>query len=130
MSSSRSSKERCRNEERRSEGRKRNGESRSTRPSRPAGEELRQIRKATFERILGNAPDSFSSAQLRMLLRALVNLDPYTFADDVAEEMAGGDENEKRTAEEVLLADRLAWGREADRLCPASRPYIARRHSA
>ncbi len=39
-----------------------------------------------------------------MLLRALVNLDPYTFADDVAEESAGADENERRTAEEVLLA--------------------------
>ncbi len=43
-------------------------------------EELRETRKATFERILANAPDSFSAAQLRMLLRALVNLDPYTFA--------------------------------------------------
>ncbi len=53
-------------------------------------EELRQTRKATFERILANAPDSFSAAQLRMLLRALVNLEPYTFADDVAEEIAGG----------------------------------------
>ncbi len=67
-------------------------------------EELRQTRKATFERILANAPDSFGPAQLRMLLRALVNLDPYTFADDVAEEIAGTDENERRTAEEVLLA--------------------------
>ncbi len=67
-------------------------------------EKLRQTRKATFVRILANAPDSFSAAQVRMLLRALVNLDPYTFADDVAEEIAGGDENDKRTAEEVLLA--------------------------
>jgi len=67
-------------------------------------EELRQTRQATFERILANAPANFSAAQLRMLLRAFVNLDPYTFADDVAEEIAGEDENEKRTAEEVLLA--------------------------
>ncbi len=67
-------------------------------------EELRQTRKTTFERILANAPLTFSAAQLRMLLRAFVNLDPYTFADDVAEEIAGEDENEKRTAEEVLLA--------------------------
>jgi len=67
-------------------------------------EELSKNRKASFELILANAPDSCSAAQLRMLLRALVNLDPYTFADDVAEEIAGGDENEKRTAEEVLLA--------------------------
>jgi len=67
-------------------------------------EELRQTRKATFERILANAPTTFSAAQLRILLRALVNLDPYTFADDVAEEIAEVDENERRTAEEVLLA--------------------------
>lgn len=38
-----------------------------------------------------------------MLLRAFVNLDPYTFADDVAEEIAGNDGNDRRTAEEVLL---------------------------
>jgi len=67
-------------------------------------EELRQTRKATFDRILANASPTFSPAQLRMLLRALVNLDPYTFSDDVAEEIAGGDDNDKRTAEEVLLA--------------------------
>ncbi len=67
-------------------------------------EELRQTRKATFDRILADAPATFSAAQLRMLLRALVNLDPYTFADDVAEEIAGSDENEERPAEEVLLA--------------------------
>ncbi len=67
-------------------------------------EELRQTRTATFERILANAPETFSAAQLRMLLRAFVNLDPYTFADDVAEEIAGGDENDQRTAEETLLA--------------------------
>jgi len=52
-------------------------------------EESRQTRKATFERILANAPGSFSAVQLRTLLRALVNLDPYTLADDLAEEIAG-----------------------------------------
>jgi len=67
-------------------------------------EELRQTRKATFERILANAPATFSAAQLRMLLRALVNLDPYTFADDVAEEIVGENENNQLTGEEVLLA--------------------------
>ncbi len=39
-----------------------------------------------------------------MLLRAIVNLDPYTFADDLAEDIAADDENEQRSAEEVLLA--------------------------
>jgi ParB family chromosome partitioning protein len=38
------------------------------------------------------------------LLRAIVNLDPYTFADDLAEEIAGDNENEQRSAEEVLLS--------------------------
>ena len=48
------------------------------------------------------APPVFTAPQLRVILRALVNLDPYTFADDLAEDMA--DENEKRSAEEVLLS--------------------------
>ena len=65
-------------------------------------EELRQTRKATFERILENAPETLTSAQLRVLLRAIVNLDPYTFADDLAEDIA--DENERRSPEEMLLA--------------------------
>ena len=39
-----------------------------------------------------------------MLLRALVNLDPYTFADDLAEDITGDNENEQADAEEVLLS--------------------------
>ena len=65
-------------------------------------EQLRTQRVATFERIIADAPEAFSAPQLRMLLRALVNLDPYTFTDDLAEETA--DENEKRSTEEVLLS--------------------------
>ena len=65
-------------------------------------EELRQTRRATFERILENTPAILNSAQLRVLLRAIVNLDPYTFADDLAEDIA--DENERRSPEELLLA--------------------------
>ena len=38
-----------------------------------------------------------------MLLRALVNMDPYTFAEDLAVELNGDDENDQRSAEEVLL---------------------------
>jgi ParB family chromosome partitioning protein len=67
-------------------------------------EEQRKSRAATFERILENAPSSFTPPQLRVLLRALVNLDPYTFADNLAEEVAGENENEQRSAEEVLLS--------------------------
>jgi ParB family chromosome partitioning protein len=65
-------------------------------------EEQRKARAATFERILENAPETLNAAQLRVLLRAIVNLDPYIFADDLAEDIA--DENERRSAEEVLLA--------------------------
>ena len=65
-------------------------------------DKLRKQREATFERIVAEAPPVFTAPQLRVILRALVNLDPYTFADDLAEDMA--DENEQRSAEEVLIA--------------------------
>ena len=64
----------------------------------------RKARQATFDRIIENAPPSFTAAQLRVVLRAIVNLDPYTFADDLAEDIAAENENEQRSAEELLLA--------------------------
>jgi ParB family chromosome partitioning protein len=60
-------------------------------------------RAATFQRILQNAPPVFEAPQLRALLRALINMDPYSFADDLAVEFNGDDENDQRCAEEVLL---------------------------
>ena len=66
-------------------------------------EKQMKARTATFERILDNAPATFSATQLRVFLRALVNLDPYTFTDDVAEHFAAGDENHNKSAEEILL---------------------------
>ena len=65
-------------------------------------DEQRKVRVATFERILENAPETLSASQLRVLLRAIVNLDPYTFADDLAEDIA--DETDRRSPEELLLA--------------------------
>ena len=65
-------------------------------------EELRQNREAQFERLVTNAPAVFTSAQLRVLLRALVNLDPYTFVEDVADDLP--EEFKGRDAEGVLLA--------------------------
>lgn len=65
-------------------------------------EETRQARIVTFGRIQENVSDTLSAAQLRVLLRAIVNFDSYAFADDLAEEIA--DENEQRSAEAVLLA--------------------------
>ena len=64
--------------------------------------ELRKAREATFERILENAPTTFTAAELRIVLRAIVNLDPYTFADDLAADIAT--DNEQRGTDELLLA--------------------------
>jgi len=66
--------------------------------------EILKAREATFQRILENAPPTFNPAQLRVFLRALVNLDPYTLTDDIAEHFAGDDENNQRTAEEILAS--------------------------
>ena len=65
-------------------------------------EQLRTQRETTFERLIADAPETFTAPQLRTLLRALLNLDPSTFTDDLAEEIA--DENEKRSTEELLLS--------------------------
>ena len=67
-------------------------------------EGLHRERVATFDRILENAPSVFSAAQLRVFLHALITIDPYTFADDVAEHLIGDDENNQQTAEEILLS--------------------------
>jgi ParB family chromosome partitioning protein len=66
-------------------------------------DKLRKKREATFERIVQEAPPVFTPAQLRVILRALVNLDPYTFADDLATDISEDPDNDKRSAEEVLL---------------------------
>jgi ParB family chromosome partitioning protein len=66
--------------------------------------EILKAREAIFERILENAPPTFTPAQLRVFLRALVNLDTYTLTDDVAEHFADDDGNNQRTAEEILAS--------------------------
>jgi ParB family chromosome partitioning protein len=66
--------------------------------------EILKSREAIFERILENAPPMFTPAQLRVFLRALVNLDPYTLTDDVAEHFADDDGSNQRTAEEILAS--------------------------
>ena len=66
--------------------------------------EILNARQATFERILENAPPMFTAAQLRVFLRALCNLDPYTLTDDVAEHFAGDNQNIQQTAEEILAS--------------------------
>ena len=63
----------------------------------------RKARQDTFERILAHAPVTFTAPQLRIFLSALINLDPYDFAEDVATFYAGDDENNHQTPEEILL---------------------------
>ena len=91
--------------ERRAEGRRQEEEreEQEAEAEQERREELRRTRADTFERIVQEAPASLSAAQLRVLLRAIVNLDPYTFADDLATELSEDPDNDRRSAEEVLF---------------------------
>jgi ParB family transcriptional regulator, chromosome partitioning protein len=64
---------------------------------------LLKRRADSFKRILDNAPATFTAPQLRVLLRALVHIDPYQFTDDVAAYFVT-DENNQQTAGEVLTS--------------------------
>jgi ParB family transcriptional regulator, chromosome partitioning protein len=64
---------------------------------------LLKRRGDSFKRILDNAPSTFTAPQLRVLLRALVQIDPYQFTDDVAAYFVT-DDNNQQTAEEVLTS--------------------------
>jgi ParB family transcriptional regulator, chromosome partitioning protein len=64
---------------------------------------LLKRRADSFNRILDNAPATFTAPQLRVLLRALVHIDPYQFTDGVAAYFVT-DENNQQTAEEVLTS--------------------------
>jgi ParB family chromosome partitioning protein len=66
-------------------------------------EKLHKARVSEFDRILDKAPAMFSATQLRVFLRALISIDPYTF-DDVAKDLAANDENNQQTSEEILLS--------------------------
>jgi ParB family chromosome partitioning protein len=46
----------------------------------------------------------FTAAQLRVFLRALCNLDPYTITEDVAEYFAEENNDHQQTPEEILAA--------------------------
>jgi ParB family transcriptional regulator, chromosome partitioning protein len=71
---------------------------------RARAEKLRKAREAKFERILDHAPAMFSASQLRVFLHALIHLDLYTFADDVAEHFAAADNDHDKTSGEILTA--------------------------
>jgi ParB family chromosome partitioning protein len=65
--------------------------------------EVDKARVSKFDRIIDKPPAMFSAAQLRVFLRALVNIDPYTF-NDVAEYLAANNENNEQSSEEILLS--------------------------
>jgi ParB family transcriptional regulator, chromosome partitioning protein len=66
-------------------------------------EKLHKARVATFERIIEEAPASFSPAQMRVFVRLLVHLD-YSFLEEVATHFANGDENAQQSDDEIVLA--------------------------
>ena len=63
----------------------------------------RKARVATFERVIEQAPASFSPAQLRVFLRLLIHLN-YSFLEEVANHFANGDENSQQSDDEIVLA--------------------------
>ena len=62
-----------------------------------------KARVATIERIIEQAPASFSPAQLRVFLRLLIHLD-CSFLEEVASHFANGDENSQQSDDEIVLA--------------------------
>ncbi len=74
-------------------------------------EKLRKSRLATFDRILEQTPAVFTATQLRLFLRLVVYIDPYSFLEEVASHFAGDDENHEQTEQEIVLA---ALGNTAD----------------
>jgi ParB family chromosome partitioning protein len=74
-------------------------------------EKHRKARLATFDRILEQTPAVFTATQLRLFLRLVVYIDPYSFLEEVASHFAGDDENHEQTEQEIVLA---ALGNTAD----------------
>ncbi len=68
---------------------------------------LHQSRVETLNRIAENAPAMFNAEQLRVFLNALINLNLY-FAEDVAADIIGDDENNQLDAEDVLISTLVA----------------------
>jgi len=66
-------------------------------------EKLRKARKTTFERILTEAPTSFSSVQIRVFLRLLVHINAFDLLEEVAAHFANGDENTQQSDDEIVL---------------------------
>jgi ParB family transcriptional regulator, chromosome partitioning protein len=63
-----------------------------------------KARVATFDRIIDQVPAVFTTAQLRLFLRLVVFIDPYSFLEEVASHFAGNDENLEDTEQAIVLA--------------------------
>lgn len=74
-SGTRQAEQQRRNEERKAEYERQRKEFEAEQKRR---EKLSKARTATFDRILDNAPAMFTAAQLRIFLRLLVHIDPYS----------------------------------------------------
>ncbi len=74
-------------------------------------EKHRKARLATFDRILEQTPAVFTATQLRLFLRLVVYIDPYSFLEEVASHFAGDEGNHEQTEQEIVLA---ALGNTAD----------------
>jgi ParB family chromosome partitioning protein len=67
-------------------------------------EKQRKARVGTFERILEHAPATFNASQMRVFLRLLIQIDPYSYLEDVAAAFANGDENTQQSDAEIVQA--------------------------
>ena len=99
-------KEHQEEQERRAEARRQEDErqQQENEAERERREKMQKARLAKFERILDTAPEIFSCNQLRAFLKLLINLDPYTFTDDVAEHFAIEHDDSDKTSEEILTS--------------------------
>jgi ParB family chromosome partitioning protein len=66
-------------------------------------EMMAKARSATLDRILERASATFSAAQLRIVLRLLIDLDPYGFLEEVAGHFSRDGENTEQTEREIIL---------------------------
>ena len=85
-------------------------------------EKQRKARLATFDRVLEQTPAVFTATQLRLFLRWVVYIDPYSFLEEVASHFAGDDENHEQTEQEIVLA---ALGNTADEKLTSFAPRLA-----
>ena len=65
-------------------------------------ERLQKKREATYQHIIQVAPDHLNAAQLRVLLRALASISPYTFAVDWNNRFSPDPDNDSRSVPEII----------------------------